>query len=197
MPWHSKLTKNKLLSIAHARGFRSSSGASSVSSTPATGSDYVPSASPSRFASPIPSHGSFSDLGAPDMEDEGVNMSLVAGSMPVEDLPPGAPDNPIELGGDDEDDEDDDLIELEGLELQQSLQMRMEVEEAELEVLKKVQERESAKELTGYNELLVTVSKEKWKQAESNRSLGYNGRSKRTHQRNEAKVEGEKAKQTS
>src|SRR6266487_208167 len=72
-----------------------------------------------------------------------------------------------------ESDSESDLEELEGKDLRLSLEAEL---KRELELLNQP---------SPYEEIRRTISCKEWKRAESNRSLGYNGHSKRTKQRHE------------
>lgn len=80
------------------------------------------------------------------------------------------------------DEEDKYLMEMEGPELQKSLQMQMETEVAILGQ-DQARDEDSNGELTGYQTLLAGVSEEQWRKAEANRSLGYTGNLDRSQQR--------------
>lgn len=194
MPRPSKKSIQKLLSITHARTFRSQSHTSSTSSTPAPDTDHTSSPSPS---SPVlqgsPSN-SVEDFGALNIEDDQISASFMSGSDQGEELPVEDYDNIIEL---EDNEEDDDLELLKGFELRESLQRRGEAEEAEIEVFRRVQELEFDRKLPGYERLLEGISKTKWKHAEAKRSMGYLGNSARTQRQQRAKIVGEKAKQNS
>jgi hypothetical protein len=77
---------------------------------------------------------------------------------------------------------DDLMSEMDGEELRESLQMQM---EGEIEILK---QSEGSKKSSAYRTLMREITPNQWAKAESNKSLGYNGRSKRTKQRNDLKT---------
>jgi hypothetical protein len=72
---------------------------------------------------------------------------------------------------------DDLLSEMDGEELRESLQLQM---QGEIEVLEQSQD---AKKSSAYGVLMREFKPDQWAKAESKRSLGYNGQSRRTQQR--------------
>jgi len=72
---------------------------------------------------------------------------------------------------------DDLMSEMDGEELKESLELQM---QGEIEVLEQSQD---AKKSSAYGVLMREIKPDQWTKAESKRSLGYNGQSRRTLQR--------------
>jgi len=72
---------------------------------------------------------------------------------------------------------DDLMSEMDGEELKESLQLQM---QGEIELLEQSQD---AKKSSAYGVLMREIKPDQWTKAESKRSLGYNGQSRRTQQR--------------
>lgn len=166
----TKRQKQLHTSIAHARTFRHSSvsAESSRNSTPASGIT-------SSFRTEDLIHPTPPASPEPDLNDDGIFLDVIEeeSEQLLEDHDGNHLLGAIEANSDDESQDEDEIIELQGEELVKSLRGQMEAEIA--------LERQHSKE--GLGVLMQKIDGQEWEKAESKRSLGYNGLSKRTERR--------------
>jgi hypothetical protein len=186
MPPATKKAKKQQEKASHARSIRLLHQSRLVSPAASAGPDPSSSAAPTP---PISSAGSDvepADFGAGHQSDvDGRNSKASSPDAIV------ISDTSDAENADDGYGSDDMMSEMDGEELKESLQLQM---QGEIELLEQSQD---AKKSSAYEVLMREIKPDQWTKAESKRSLGYNGQSRRTQQRRNqqaAKAEEENMK---